>query len=209
MGTDTPLGRPEQPAPPAVQLLQADVRPGHQPPPSTPSVRRLSPSTSVYIGAHGNLLEGPARELQGAEGPTTPSSPRTDLLKIKKHERPGLQGGHRLHQLLQEHQPGKGHRPGCSWRWTRAYKEGANIIILSDRDIDEYHVAIPSLLAVSAVSQYLIRTKKSNRSGPDPGERRAPGGPPLRRPAGLWRPAPVNPYLAHEAIGPADRRRAC
>ena len=43
----------------------------------------------------------------------------------------------------------------------RAYKDGANIIILSDRDIDEYHVAIPSLLAVSAVSQYLIRTKKS------------------------------------------------
>ncbi len=29
----------------------------------------------------------------------------------------------------------------------RAYKDGANIIILSDRDIDEYHVAIPSLLA--------------------------------------------------------------
>ncbi len=43
----------------------------------------------------------------------------------------------------------------------RAYKEGANIIILSDRDVDEYHVTIPSLLAVSAVSQYLIRTKKS------------------------------------------------
>ena len=43
----------------------------------------------------------------------------------------------------------------------RAYKDGANIIILSDRDVDEYHVTIPSLLAVSAVSQYLIRTKKS------------------------------------------------
>ena len=39
----------------------------------------------------------------------------------------------------------------------RAYKDGANIIILSDRDVDEYHVTIPSLLAVSAVSQYLIR----------------------------------------------------
>ena len=29
----------------------------------------------------------------------------------------------------------------------RAYRDGANILILSDRDIDEYHVAIPSLLA--------------------------------------------------------------
>ena len=34
----------------------------------------------------------------------------------------------------------------------RAYRDGANILILSDREIDEYHVAIPSLLAVGAVS---------------------------------------------------------
>ena len=43
----------------------------------------------------------------------------------------------------------------------RAYKEGANILILSDRGVDENHVAIPSLLAVSAVHQHLIQTKKS------------------------------------------------
>ena len=42
----------------------------------------------------------------------------------------------------------------------RAYRDGANIIILSDRGVDENHVAIPSLLAVSAIEQYLIRTKK-------------------------------------------------
>ena len=42
----------------------------------------------------------------------------------------------------------------------RAHKDGANIIILSDRDIDENHVPIPSLLAVSALQQYLVRTKK-------------------------------------------------
>lgn len=42
----------------------------------------------------------------------------------------------------------------------RAYRDGANILILSDRDIDEYHVAIPSLLAVGAVSKYLVRTRK-------------------------------------------------
>ena len=28
----------------------------------------------------------------------------------------------------------------------RAYREGANIVILSDRGVDENHVAIPSLL---------------------------------------------------------------
>ena len=42
----------------------------------------------------------------------------------------------------------------------RAYKEGANILILSDRGVDENHVAIPSLLAVSALQQHLVKTKK-------------------------------------------------
>ncbi|MCR4770324.1 MAG: glutamate synthase large subunit [Bacteroidaceae bacterium] len=38
--------------------------------------------------------------------------------------------------------------------------EGVNYIILSDRDIDEQHAAIPSLLAVSAVHHYLISVQK-------------------------------------------------
>ena len=42
----------------------------------------------------------------------------------------------------------------------RAYRDGVNILILSDRGIDENHVAIPSLLAVSALEHYLVRTKK-------------------------------------------------
>ena len=82
----------------------------------------------------------------------------------------------------------------------RAYKEGANIIILSDRDIDEYHVAIPSLLAVSAVSQYLIRTKKSTAlalilESAEPRE--------VHHFATLlgYGACAINPYLAHETIG--------
>ena len=38
--------------------------------------------------------------------------------------------------------------------------EGVNYIILTDRDIDEQHAAIPSLLAVSAVHHYLISVGK-------------------------------------------------
>lgn len=38
--------------------------------------------------------------------------------------------------------------------------EGVNYIILSDRDIDLTHAAIPSLLAVSAVHHYLINVQK-------------------------------------------------
>ncbi len=39
-------------------------------------------------------------------------------------------------------------------------EDGVNYIILSDRDIDETHAAIPSLLAVSAVHHYLISVGK-------------------------------------------------
>ena len=42
----------------------------------------------------------------------------------------------------------------------RSVDEGVNYIILSDRDIDENHAAIPSLLAVSAVHHYLISVGK-------------------------------------------------
>ena len=42
----------------------------------------------------------------------------------------------------------------------RSVDEGYNYIILSDRDIDRTHAAIPSLLAVSAVHHYLISAGK-------------------------------------------------
>lgn len=37
---------------------------------------------------------------------------------------------------------------------------GANYIVLSDRDIDESHAPVPSLLAVSAVHHHLISAQK-------------------------------------------------
>ncbi|MBQ7254206.1 MAG: glutamate synthase large subunit [Bacteroidales bacterium] len=42
----------------------------------------------------------------------------------------------------------------------RSVDEGYNYIILSDRDVDQTHIAIPSLLAVSAVHHYLISVGK-------------------------------------------------
>ena len=42
----------------------------------------------------------------------------------------------------------------------RSVDDGYNYIILSDRDVDSNHVAIPSLLAVSAVHNYLISIGK-------------------------------------------------
>ena len=42
----------------------------------------------------------------------------------------------------------------------RSVDEGINYIILSDREVDDRHAAIPSLLAVSAVHHYLINVGK-------------------------------------------------
>ena len=42
----------------------------------------------------------------------------------------------------------------------RSVDDGVNYIVLTDRDIDEKHAAIPSLLAVSAVHHYLISVGK-------------------------------------------------
>ena len=42
----------------------------------------------------------------------------------------------------------------------KSVDEGYNYIILTDRDVDEKHIAIPSLLAVSAVHHYLISVGK-------------------------------------------------
>ena len=49
---------------------------------------------------------------------------------------------------------------GCLWRWIKHTARGANILVLSDRGVDENHVPMPSLLAVSAVHQHLVKTKK-------------------------------------------------
>jgi glutamate synthase (ferredoxin) len=81
----------------------------------------------------------------------------------------------------------------------RAYRKGANILILSDRGVDENHVAIPSLLAVSALQQYLVRTKKRTSlsvvvESAEPRE--------VHHFATLlgYGASAVNPYLAQECI---------
>ena len=81
----------------------------------------------------------------------------------------------------------------------RAYRDGVNILILSDRGVDENHVAIPSLLAVSALNQYLVRTKKRTRVALilESGEPRE-----VHHFATLlgYGACAVNPYLAQESI---------
>ena len=81
----------------------------------------------------------------------------------------------------------------------RVIREGANILILTDREVDEYHVAIPSLLAVSGLQQHLVRTKKRTSVAMilESGEPRE-----VHHFATLlgYGACAINPYLAHESI---------
>ena len=81
----------------------------------------------------------------------------------------------------------------------RAHREGANIIILSARGVDENHVAIPSLLAVGAVQHYLVQTKKRTSMAVilESGEPRD-----VHHFATLlgYGASAINPYLAQESI---------
>ncbi|MDD6038351.1 MAG: glutamate synthase large subunit, partial [bacterium] len=81
----------------------------------------------------------------------------------------------------------------------RAYKDGANILILSDRGVDENHVAIPSLLCVAAVHNHLVTTKKCMAMSLilETGEPRG-----VHHFATLlgFGACAVNPYLAHASI---------
>ena len=81
----------------------------------------------------------------------------------------------------------------------RAYRQGTNILILSDRGVDENHVAIPSLLAVAAVHKHLVDTKKCTAMSliVESGEPRE-----VHHFATLlgYGASAVNPYLAHATI---------
>ena len=81
----------------------------------------------------------------------------------------------------------------------KAYREGATILVLSDRGVDENRVALPSLLAVAAVHQYLVQTKKCTAmslilESAEPRE--------VHHFATLlgYGASAVNPYLAHATI---------
>ncbi|SFB02445.1 glutamate synthase (ferredoxin) [Acetitomaculum ruminis DSM 5522] len=114
-------------------------------------------STTVYIGADGNLLEEKPVNCNVIKV-HNPILTNTDLLKLKEMKVPGFT----VRVIPITYYKGTSLEKAIDRLFIetdRAYRDGANIIILSDRGIDENHEAIPSLLAVSALQQYLVRTK--------------------------------------------------
>ena len=197
MGTDTPLAVLSSQHPPLFNYFKQRFAQVTNPP--IDAIReKVVTSTSVYIGAHGNLLEDKPENCKVLKV-HNPILTNTDLLKIKYMNVPGFKVATVSINYYKNTSLEKA-IDRVFLEVDRAYKEGANIIILSDRDVDEYHVTIPSLLAVSAVSQYLIRTKKSTAlalilESAEPRE--------VHHFATLlgYGACAVNPYLAHETIG--------
>ncbi|BBF45437.1 glutamate synthase [NADPH] large chain [Lachnospiraceae bacterium KM106-2] len=154
-------------------------------------------STSVYIGKDGNLLEEEAENCRVLKV-DNPILTNTDLLKIKTMKREGFKV-EVIPIIFYKNTSLDRAIDHLYVEVDRAYKEGANILILSDRGVDENHVAIPSLLAVSALQQYLVKTKKRTRvamilESAEPRE--------IHHFATLlgYGACAVNPYLAQETI---------
>ena len=118
-------------------------------------------STSVYVGRDGNLLEEEPKNCQVLKI-NNPILTNTDMLKIKNMKVDGF----KVEVVPIVYYKNTSLERAIDRLFVevdRAYREGVNILILSDRGVDENHVPIPSLLAVSALNQYLVRTKKRTR----------------------------------------------
>lgn len=153
--------------------------------------------TSVYIGKDGNILEEKPENCHVLKI-VNPILTETDILKIKNLKVRGLKSavipivyyiGTPLERAIES----------LFIEADKAYRDGASILILSDRDVDEYHTPIPSLLAVSALQQHLVSTKKRTAvalvlESAEPRE--------VHHFAALlgYGACAVNPYLAQETI---------
>lgn len=154
-------------------------------------------STTVYIGADGNLLEEKEENCKMLKV-EHPILTNTDLLKIKNMK----ENGFRVAEIPIVYYKNQELEKAIDYLFIevdRAIREGANILILTDRGVDEYHVAMPSLLALSSLQQHLVRTKKRTSVAIilETGEPRE-----VHHFATLlgYGACAVNPYLAHESI---------
>jgi glutamate synthase (ferredoxin) len=154
-------------------------------------------STTMYIGKDGNLLEKKEDNCKMLQV-NNPILTNTDLLKIKHMDVEGF----KVAEIPITYYKNTSLDKAMDYLYIevdRAIHEGANILILSDREVDEYHIAIPSLLAVSGLQQHLVQTKKRTSVALilESGEPRE-----VHHFATLlgYGACAINPYLAHESI---------
>lgn len=115
-------------------------------------------STTIYIGKDGNLLEEKADNCKVIKV-VNPILTSTGMLKLKRMNLPGFKVAEIPILYYKNTKLSKAIRR-LYVEADKASAAGANILILSDRGVDENHLAIPSLLAVSALHQHLVATKR-------------------------------------------------
>ena len=196
MGSDIPLPPLDKQSPPLFNYFRQLFAQVTNPP--FDAIREeVVTDTSVYIGKDGNILEERPENCHVLKI-ENPILTETDMLKIKNLHADGLKSavipityyiGTSLDKAIER----------LFIDADKAYHDGASILILSDRGVDEYHCPIPSLLAVSALQQHLVSTKKRTDvamilESAEPRE--------VHHFAALlgYGACAVNPYLAHETI---------
>ncbi len=196
MGSDIPLPPLDKQSPPLFNYFRQLFAQVTNPP--FDAIREeVVTDTSVYIGKDGNILEERPENCHVLKI-ENPILTETDMLKIKSLNQDGLKCavipityyiGTSLEKAVER----------LFIEADKAYRDGASILILSDRGVDEFHCPIPSLLAVSALQQYLVSTKKRTAvamilESAEPRE--------VHHFATLlgYGACAVNPYLAHETI---------
>ncbi len=160
MGVDTPIPPlSERPQPLFNYFKQLFAQVTN--PPIDALREKVVTATSVYIGAGGNILKE-REENCNVLRIDNPILTNIDMLKIKMMKVRGFKVEVIPITYYTSTSIVKAIDHVCNLA-DRAYKEGANVLVLSDRGVDENHVAIPSLLAVSALQRHLVRTKKRTK----------------------------------------------
>ena len=196
MGVDTPLAVMSDKHPALFNYFKQLFAQVTNPP--IDSLReKIVTDTTVYVGSDGNMLEPKSSNCTVLEI-NNPILTGVDMLKLKNLNRPGLKTAV-VSLLYYKNTSLKEALDNLFITIDHEYHNGSNIIILSDRGVDENHVALPSLLAVSGVEQYLVRTKKRTAISIilESAEVRN-----VHQAAMIlgYGARAVNPYLAHECI---------
>jgi glutamate synthase (NADPH/NADH) large chain len=159
---------------------------------------KIVTDTTVYIGSDGDILNESPDNCRVLEI-NHPILTGVDMIKIKALDKPGFHT-RTVSMLYFKNMRMERAIDQLLVTIDHVVEEGVNIIILSDRGVDENHVPIPSLLAVSAVEQHLVRTRKRTSVSLilESGEPRD-----VHQIATLlgFGARAIYPYLAHECIG--------
>ncbi|HEX3460508.1 MAG TPA: glutamate synthase large subunit, partial [Acidimicrobiales bacterium] len=164
----------------------------------------LVTSLASTLGPESNLLEPTAASCQQIVLPM-PVIDNDDLAKLLYINEDGQTPGYRafaVDGLFEVARGGAGLKDAIEdvrFRVSVAIAEGADIIVLSDRNSTRDYAPIPSLLMVSAVHHHLVREKTRTRVGLviESGDAREVHHMALLKGFGA---AAINPYLAFETI---------